>query len=420
MKSLHILGAVQCAVFLIFFENVFSQDLTFKNDIIYRESADWQNNIRKLKLDIIYPSERRLLPLIVFVHGGGFDANSTKEFSTPFCQKLAKCGFIVANVEYRTGVESSFVNIKTEISKAVYRAEQDQIAAARYLIHSASEYSIDTSRIFFAGESAGGVTSLFSAFVNQDDWDKLMPVLHNTLGAIDSSANISTEKIKIRGVINLLGGIADTALISEQELRKLPVLLFHSVDDSDIPYTFGSHPQAKYQLLQGSRDIADRYKNNNGCYELHYIYGAGHSYGFSADYLSNAISRFVSNVIDGKCSSSEIENKGNINLRFVDSDSAAQMNVENKTITLSPDVLQQYGGRYKGRQVIITISVEEDHLKAETAGQEVIELYPVKEDVFIEKKSNTQAIFTRDANGKIKEHKILLTKNLEFSYQKID
>jgi hypothetical protein len=227
------------------------------------------------------------------------------------------------------------------------------------------------------------------------------------------------DRFQIKGVINLWGGIADTALIGEREMQVLPILLFHSVDDADVPFEQVSHPEAKNKLLQGSRDIANHFKNNNGCYELHYIYRAGHSYGFSSDYLSNAISKFVTSVLQNRCSGAEIENKGNISLSFVDPDSAAEMTVENKLMTLKPEILQQYAGQYEARGVVITITVEGDHLKVETAGQEVNELYPVKKDVFIEKKLNIQATFTRDAAGNVIEHSVLLNKNKEFRYNKI-
>lgn len=406
-------------VALLHFIKIFSQDLTYKKDIVYGKAPDLHNNIQNLRLDLFYPQGEKKFPLIVYVHGGGFEEGSNKEFSTPFCERLAKNGFVVANVEYRTGFEHSSANLRTEISKAVYRADQDQVAALRYLVHHAVDYPIDTSAIFIAGESAGGVISLFTGYVNQGDWDRIAAPLHEALGAINSSGNDFNDQFKIRGVINLWGGIADTMLISEQEMHALPVLLFHSVDDAAIPFEQASHPEAKDKLLQGSRDIANRFKNNNCCYELHYIYGAGHSYGFSSDYLSNTIRNFVSRVLEGKCSTIEIENKGNISLSFVDPDSAADMLVENKTITLSPEILKQYAGQYEARGVVITITVAGDHLKTETLGEEAHELYPVKEDVFIEKKLNIQATFTRDATGNVIEHTVLLNKNKAFRYKKI-
>ncbi|HVO74969.1 MAG TPA: hypothetical protein VMT35_13160, partial [Ignavibacteriaceae bacterium] len=163
----------------------------------------------------------------------------------------------------------------------------------------------------------------------------------------------------------------------------------------------------------------NHFKNNNGCYQLYFIHEAGHGYGFSSDYVSKAVSNFVSGVLSGKCSSDEIENKGNISLSYTDPDSAAEMVVENKTVSLNPEALQDYAGQYQGHEVLINVSVEGDHLKVETAGEETHELYPVKEDVFVEKQLNIQAVFTRDAGGNVIEHRVLLNQNREFVYKKI-
>jgi hypothetical protein len=202
-------------------------------------------------------------------------------------------------------------------------------------------------------------------------------------------------------------------------MQALPVLLFHSVDDAEVPFQLASHGEAKHQFLQGSRDIADRFKNNSGCYELHYIYRARHAYGFSSDYLSKSITNFIALVRQGKCRSTEVENKGDINLNFVDLDSDAIINVEKKTITLSPKALQPYAGKYERNGEVISVSVEGDHLKVEAPGGQLHELYPVKEDTFIEKKLNIQTTFTKDAKGNVIDHKVLHSQNTQLRYKKI-
>ncbi|MBD0333406.1 MAG: ankyrin repeat domain-containing protein, partial [Chitinophagaceae bacterium] len=185
------------------------------------------------------------------------------------------------------------------------------------LLHHADIYPIDTSLIFVSGASAGGVTSLFLAYLTQNEWDQLAPPLHTALGAIDRSGNELTDKFRIRGVINLWGGINDTSFISPQEMQAMPVLLFHSVDDEGIPYERSSHPEAKEQLLHGSFDVAHRFKNNNACYKLYFVKGAKHGYGFSQNYVIKGINDFVNDISKGKCKSDEIENKNvELNLGF--------------------------------------------------------------------------------------------------------
>jgi len=293
--------------------HTYCQELVHKSDIIYGTAPNWQNQIDELKLDIIYPSKTKKLPLLVNMHGGTF-MNGSKQGLTKFSEQIAKEGFIVANLEYRQGFDPSPENFQLGITKAAYRAQQDEAAALRWLVHHAPEYSIDTSWIFVGGESAGGVTSLGSAYVTQREWDLLFPPIHAMLGAIDSSGNELTDQYRIRGVINLWGGIADTILISQQDMKTTPAILFHSVNDQVIPFERSSHPESRFQTVHGSLDIAHRFKNNHGCYNLYFITGARHGYGFSPTYMADAISDFIKNIMKGKCESSETENKkGDVN-----------------------------------------------------------------------------------------------------------
>lgn len=293
-----------------------SQEIIIHKDIPYSKAVDRHNNQIDLRMDIMYPSAGKRFPLIIYVHGGGFVEGRSKEFPTPFCMRLAKEGFVVANVDYRGGFDSSGQNYKTEIAEAVYRAQQDQLAALHFLLGQGGNYPLDTSLVFLAGESAGGITSLFSAYVRQGDWDRIAP-LSGLLGPVAPGEELQ-DISRIRGVISMWGGIADTSFISRPEMRSIPALLFHSVDDETVPFELSTHPEARNKLLEGSRDIANRFRNNHGCYQLYYIKGAAHAYGFSSDYLARAINRFVNGIRSGRCQRVEVENKGSTTLYFND------------------------------------------------------------------------------------------------------
>lgn len=248
--------------YVLYFIMIFScslasaQKLNTEKNIVYAKAIDFHGRVLDLRLDITYSPKESKLPLIVFTHGGEFSESSSKEEFLPFCNRLAEKGFVVANVEYRRGFTPSFQNYKTEIVKAVYRAEQDLLAAVRYLIFNADRYHIDTSLVFVSGESAGAVVALFTAYVSQHDWELFMPTLESVLGNINSSGNDLPNKFGIKGIIGMWGGIADTSFISVEEMRLQPALLFHSINDDIIPFEQASQPKAKYTLLQGSKDIA--------------------------------------------------------------------------------------------------------------------------------------------------------------------
>src|SRR5215470_12913822 len=81
----------------------FAQGIIIEKNITYGKANDFRDRPSNLKLDIVYPSKEGKSPLIVFTHGGGFSENSSKEEMLPFCDSLAKKGFVVANIEYRGG-----------------------------------------------------------------------------------------------------------------------------------------------------------------------------------------------------------------------------------------------------------------------------------------------------------------------------
>jgi hypothetical protein len=412
----HTFGAV-----LLFSCSIAISQPIMKKDVVYGKATNWRNQPTELKMDIIYPSSGKKLPLIVFMHGGGFMEGSSKDPTYPFCNRLSKNGFVVASVEYRTGFEQSVQNYKSEITKAVYRAQQDEYAAIRFLVHSAEDYNIDTSLVFIAGESAGSVAGFFSAYVSQEDWDKAAQSIQRDLGSLYDSGNEYHNHFTIKGLISSCGGIYDTSVISLADMRKTPVLLFHSIDDEEIPFERATHRNTKQQLLLGSKDIAQRFKHSNGCYQLYYIKEAGHGYGFSADFISSAVRNFVDAVREGKCNSLESENKErNIAISSGDSDDVLFPNEDDKVIILTSENLQQFAGKYEGHGNFTTITVEDDHLKAQAPGSKTFDLFPLSETMFLEKSHNFRVEFVKDPQGKVKEQIFHATLNKSFNFKKVE
>ena len=74
------------------------------------------------------------------------------------CQGFAKRGFVTATIDYRLGIE----NQKTEVdyANALYRAQQDGRAAIRFLKKHATQYCIDTNKVFLTGSSSGSKTAM--------------------------------------------------------------------------------------------------------------------------------------------------------------------------------------------------------------------------------------------------------------------
>jgi len=95
-------------------------------------------------LDLYVPEKPadKALPLVVWIHGGGWHGGSK---SGCYAAYLSSDGYVVASVEYR------FSN------KALFPAQiQDCQAAIRWLRANSKTYNIDPDHIGAAGDSAGG------------------------------------------------------------------------------------------------------------------------------------------------------------------------------------------------------------------------------------------------------------------------
>lgn len=83
--------------------------------------------------------------LVLFFHGGGFVIGSRASYTAPARMLAHGTGADVVSVEYRLAPENPFP-----------AAQDDAVAAWRYVVEHAAGWGVDPSRIVVAGESAGG------------------------------------------------------------------------------------------------------------------------------------------------------------------------------------------------------------------------------------------------------------------------
>lgn len=118
------------------------------------------HTVRDLKMDIIYPEDKaRTYPCIVWICGGAWRLMD-RSAHLAYLSELARNGFVVASVEYRTSNE------------AIYPAQLvDVKAAIRYLRAHCKRYNIDTEHFGVMGESAGGYLAAMAALVDDPAYD---------------------------------------------------------------------------------------------------------------------------------------------------------------------------------------------------------------------------------------------------------
>lgn len=272
----------------------------------------------ELKLDIYYPKTNVDLlskrPLILFVHGGGF-LEGDKSGGAAKCREWARRGFVAASINYRKGwncVATWAAVLCTcpdgsGIKAAVYEAIQDSRAAMRFLNAHADDYAIDQDYYFLAGESAGSITVLMSAYINQAEADSFTNgALYASLGALDSSGNNLAAGYRLRGIINSCGAVIDTSIIKELEV--LPTISFHDENDCVVPYSKNYVINCtgncyNYFPVTGSKLIHEKTLALGTCSKLYELKGSGSHCSFPGDQLVKKSSCFVRGILCHDCES---------------------------------------------------------------------------------------------------------------------
>lgn len=112
-------------------------------DVVYKTYPD-----RELKL-LIAPVVNAAgpVPVVCFIHGGGWRAGNPSSFLRQAKYMAGYCGLAGVSIQYSLA-DGKDVTIETSM--------QDLHDAVQYLRDHAAEFNLDTSRLAFAGLSAGG------------------------------------------------------------------------------------------------------------------------------------------------------------------------------------------------------------------------------------------------------------------------
>ncbi len=251
----------------------------------------FQNDTIKLDLDLYLPQKKtnQKTPLVIFAFGGGFsggDRSSGKEF----CKLLTQNGYAAASISYTLymkGKNFSCGGILTEKIKAIQIGVSDMWQATSYLIKTANDYNIATSKIFISGISAGAEIGFHASY-----WDyKLMNLYENNL----------PNEFRYAGFIGGSGAIMDMNLITNKNV--IPMLFAHGSADVTVPYATASHHtcptnSSGWLMLFGSYSVYNYAAQFNKGIELISFCDGGHEFsGYLFEKEPHYVLEFLEDVL---------------------------------------------------------------------------------------------------------------------------
>ena len=220
-------------------------------DIPYGAAINLKGEREQLLLNIFSPPSMdtfKQRPLVIFIHGGGFrNNNKSSSISNKLGVRLGMKGYVVASIDYRLGIEKT--NTVKDYHEAMYRAQQDARAAVRFFRKNASLYGIDPDQIFLAGSSAGSMTALAVAYM--DDNEIPADIDQSKWGSLEGNSGNEGYTSKVQGVLNNWG-----AMINYNWIKKGDAPLFNiaGLQDKTVPpdssYSYNSFKYGPYILYQ--------------------------------------------------------------------------------------------------------------------------------------------------------------------------
>ncbi|MFN3917170.1 MAG: T9SS type A sorting domain-containing protein [Flavobacteriales bacterium] len=256
-------------------------------NIQYGSNINLQGNSQTLSLDVYEPQGdiETSRPLVILIHGGSFVGGSrTGTDVVPLCQDLAKLGYVTSSIQYRLGMAGVPLPGPDSVgaTESVVRAYHDLKAAIRFFKKDVTEngntYGVDTNNIFIAGVSAGGITAVHVAYMDElsempSYVDYTKPGLGGGLEGLSGNVGYSSD---FKAVINIAGALRDTTWMKTGDK---PILSLHGDNDGTVPYgtstisMLGIWPIMEISGSHSIHEQADRVGIVN-CLETHE--GQGH------------------------------------------------------------------------------------------------------------------------------------------------
>jgi len=224
-----------------------------------------------LLMDLVVPNEATAVPVIVYIHGGGFTTGSHRANRDHLLPTLIEHstarGIAVASVQYRLSGEATFPAPLHDIK-----------AAVRWTRDHAEEYGLDGHRIAVFGESAGGYfAAMLATTAGIEDLDGANRSLTSSavtaavswygpthlpsqppLGPphLGTDPSSSPESRFLGSTVSTVLELAEWASpVTHVSCSSAPILLVHGTADRGVPIAQSERLHAAYAAVQADSEV---------------------------------------------------------------------------------------------------------------------------------------------------------------------
>jgi dienelactone hydrolase len=192
------------------------------------------------KLDVFTSGSGTGKPVVIYVHGGGFERGDKRQPNSPFYDNLmlwlTQQGMVGVNMNYRLAPKSTWP-----------AAHEDLAAAVRWVEANIAPYGGDPGRLGLWGQSAGA--SLIAGYLAHPQfWG---PKGHGIKVAVMNSGFYENDRGGSAYFGNDPKELAERS--STEGLKKLTIPLFMSHTEVDLPDAIREAEQAKKALCDAGR-----------------------------------------------------------------------------------------------------------------------------------------------------------------------
>jgi len=150
-----------------FVEEAVVKDIVVTNNVVFAKPG-----VKALKYDVYAPKGARNLPIIVIIHGGGWNAND-EDVMRGLARELSRDGkFVAVSMDYRWSARSDGDATSNTMANLI----EDVFGGIAHVMEHAAEYGGDPTRIGVTGDSAGGhlaaVASLMTGMIGSHGFGK--------------------------------------------------------------------------------------------------------------------------------------------------------------------------------------------------------------------------------------------------------